>query len=269
VIPPAKILIPADGDPRVAIGVGDGGVLDTREVVSAPLLTELPFSAIGEIVAQFANGAGQTGTGFLIAPAVVLTAGHVLHDRFNGPAVRVEFTPGCRKGLPETPRNSQVVGQRRARVSEDWARGVDQRLAFDYGAIFLPDARQFADCGTLALRDVESSYVERHVRLLTRSFIVAGFPEDKPVGTLWFASGRMIASAVGEVNHLIDTIRGQSGAPLIAVIVDRLTGKRVPLAIGIHSRPSLNLNYNQARRIDDRVLKDLKRWAEEIAETDE
>ena len=57
------------------------------------------YRNIVQVITRFPNGATSTGTGFLIAPHVVLTAGHNLHHfRGGGWATNVTVTPG-RNGL--------------------------------------------------------------------------------------------------------------------------------------------------------------------------
>jgi V8-like Glu-specific endopeptidase len=266
--PPDARRIIIDDEEKITVDVqrGAGGeAIDSRVAVQRDDLSGLPFSAIGQILVQFPSGAA-IGTGFLVHPRLVLTAAHVLLSPSLGRAVRAEFTPGCRAaGLPVKPGavKSQPVSPDRLRVSEAWARG-DTALASDYGALLLPDAVAFADCGVLSLAPVTEEFVHRHAVRGSPGFIVAGFPEDKPRGTQWYGSGALLLSPPAAIKHVIDTMPGQSGAPLIAIVVSKAGGGRTVRAVGIHSRPAeFSRNYNEARRIDERVLQDVRRWIDE------
>jgi V8-like Glu-specific endopeptidase len=244
---------------------GAGQAIDSRTAVRREDLTGLPFSAIGQLVVDFPSGRA-IGTGFLVGPGVVLTAAHVLFHPTLGRAVRAEFTPGCRAAdVPQKAGavRSQSVLPNRLRVSDAWAHG-DTALAGDYGALLLSDAVAFADCGVLAVKPVGETFVERHARRGSPGFIVAGFPEEKALGTQWYGNGAILRSPVTAILHLIDTTPGESGAPLLALVANKGGEGKSVLALGIHSRPAeFALNYNQARRIDGEVLDDLKRWSDE------
>ncbi len=251
---------PPTASARGIVTVVDGVLTDTRAGIEPRQFTDPPFGAIGIIVVTFANGVVEQGTGFLVDPGIVLTAGHVLHSPAHGPARKVQFTPGCRlsKNVP-----TQYADARHIRVSPAW-RTRDNSINSDYGAIFLPDRSVYVPCGSFALAAVAGSFVERHVRLKTTDFMIAGFPAEKPVGTMWLGSGRLRASASAGIRHLIDTTPGQSGAPLFSAIIEPVTRKKIPLAVGIHSRQSQGTKANEARRIDAAVIADLRRWAAEF-----
>jgi V8-like Glu-specific endopeptidase len=218
-----------------------------------------PFSAIGVIIVRYANGREAMGTGFLVDSGIVLTAGHVLFSHDDGPAILARFTPGC--ALLQS--SSQQVGASRLKVSAAWKQGRDE-LSGDYGAMFLPDAKLYAPCGAFSIAVVSENFVLRQVASQTREFTVAGFPAEKPLGTMWYELGGLAPSAPSEIQYGIDTTPGQSGAPLFAAVLDPKTKKRVPMAIGIHSRPAPDERVNQARRIDATVIRDLQLWTAEM-----
>lgn len=235
-----------------------GRQLDTRQIVDRPLWKQLPFSAIGIIVVEFAGGRYFQGTGFLVAPNVVLTAAHVLHSPDFGLALKASFKAAC-----EPDAEASQLENSRLRVSKAWRSG-DFDISADYGAMFLPDAKTFAACGVLEIESVMPSFLNRQARDAPTSFMVAGFPVSKPADTMWQAAGSVAFSPPASVRHLIDTTPGQSGAPLLTAIIDQTTAKRAPLAIGIHSRGNESLNVNEARRIDADVVNDLRIWWQEI-----
>jgi V8-like Glu-specific endopeptidase len=248
---------PAPADPTAKIVIKEGVRIDRREMIAAGAIGQPPFSAIGLIVSRYANGVEEQGTGFLVEPGIVLTAGHVLHSHRHGPAIVTSFLPGC--ALAAKLRG-QTVDANRYRVGADWKRGNDG-LASDYGAIFLPDRQIYAGCGIFSLSNVTAGFIDRYVTGNSSGFMIAGFPAEKPPPTMWFEAGVITPSAAGSVEHTIDTTPGQSGAPLFAALIDPRSKRRVPMVIGIHSRPAPSGETNQARRIDAQVLQDLRSWA--------
>lgn len=233
--------------------------IDTRIPVAAPDLEFLPYSAIGKIVIRSANGAQESGTGFLIAPGVVLTAAHVLHSHRIGPAVEVTFIPGCRLGKGDAANLAQTVGRRLYRVADRWVAG-DRGIAADYGVVVLPPAPWHAVCRWIVMRDIDESFYKRHFEQRTNRFMLPGFPGDMPAHTAWVGSGSLYKRSGAELRHLIDTNVGQSGAPVIAVVVDETTRKRIPLVVGIHSREGAAVfSYNAARIMDPALIADVTR----------
>jgi V8-like Glu-specific endopeptidase len=236
---------------------------DTRTLIGEADLQRLPFSAIGIIVATFASGDRRQGTGFLVDPGIVLTAAHVLRDHKLDWAVELEFLPGCAFARNQ----AVVVDASRYRVSGRWdPRSIP--LTADYGAIFLPDRDRYAGCGVFTIAPIAPSFVERHERLGTKDFMIAGFPGDKPFGSMWVGGDTIAPRGATTMRHRIDTIVGQSGAPLFAAVDDPATQRRLPLAIGIHSRgssaPGEANQYNEARLVDGGLIEDLNRWAAEL-----
>lgn len=257
IVPTARIGVRA----ILPAGVGAAEPVDTRVAVDSHDLDSLPFSAIGQLSVQHTSGATQFGTGFLIAPGVVMTAAHVLHSHEHGPAVNVTFTSSCLQGVASRESTRvQTVGRSRVRVTRRWGEG-DDSIEGDYGIVLLPDAPWHKACGTLVPTEVEPAFVERHARRGTDRFMVIGYPFDKPAGSMWLGRGGVLASPGKWVKHLIDTMKGQSGAPLVAILNDPASGRNVAHAIGIHSRESAwTLQYNVARRIDRQMLAEIRSW---------
>jgi glutamyl endopeptidase len=268
VLPKTKETLRTIVEPETSVARAGGEPVDTRELVDPRYLDELPFSSIGHLLVTLTSGAQQTGTGFLIHERVILTAAHVLHSSDGIAGVSVVFTSSCKVRTPDSPLMTRVsvsLGSDRFRVSSAWRTG-DRSIGADYGAIVLrSDA--LVGCRHLFVAPIEETFVLRQAMSGAAEFIVSGFPSDKPRGTQWVGRGRLVESPLHAVNHMIDTFRGESGAPLVAAILDPNSGKRVPMAIGIHSRAADDdrLNYNQARTIDASLLKDIGQWLEELS----
>jgi len=258
----------AQFDPK-AIVLDDTGnpILDSREQVTASDLDYLPFSAVGRIVTVHSGGQISSGTGFLIGRGIVLTAAHVLYDPVAGRAEQVTFTPGCMAGT--RPRNAypQTVGVEGYRVASLWDPSTT-RVAADFGVIALPSAPWQDLCGYMPLRPVEATFFDRHIKGETRSFVISGYPYDRPEGTQWHGLGRFIRASGSSLDHLIDTEPGQSGAPVIALLAETAMTARTWLPVAIHSRVGTNAaNFNQSRRIDKGLIDELRRLLAQLGRT--
>lgn len=245
------------------------GTLDGRAQVPRAELRALPFSATGSILAHFSpNDVGQFGTGFLIAPGVVLTAAHVIYSPTSGPALSATFSPGCHieeAGPNLDPRYSQTVDRSGMRVSSEWS--IDNTsIEWDYGVLLLPDPAMFKDCGELAIAVQDDDFYDKHALERSTDFFVVGYPFDKAYQSQWLGRSALRNAGRVSIRHLIDTMPGQSGGPLFVVAKNATTGQNVPLVIGIHSRPAPGENFNEARRIDDRVRAEIKSWIAEQAQ---
>ncbi len=222
------------GDP-VAENVIDE---DDRQRITAT--QDYPWRAICSLLITAANGTGWSGTGWFISPRTIATAGHNLYiHQEGGWAQSITVIPG-RNGT-ESP-HGRHSSTHYCSV-KGWRDRKDSR--FDYGAILL-DRPWGDDLGYFGFDNRSDSDLQSY------QVNVAGYPGDKERGTLWWH-----ARDVGEVNahsfsYLVDTYRGQSGAPVWAKLEDDRVG------LGIHTYGSDT--SNSATRINQPVFDNLKRW---------
>lgn len=240
---------------------------DNREPVKGNLALTPPFSAVCQILTSYGSGRADTlGTGFLIDAGIVVTAAHVLSNPRFGPGQRFTVTPGCgasRTGIVDLSL-AQVADRSRVRIHESWG-APDHRADVDYGVIMLPDRDRFRSCGRFFLQAVDDKVLSDHVAKATGQFLVAGFPDDKPFGSFWFAKGSVLSFERGYIRHLIPTLDGQSGGPLGGMGIDKSTGKQIPVAFGVHSRGGAQSLYNVAARVDAEFLARIETWKREFA----
>jgi V8-like Glu-specific endopeptidase len=203
------------------IGPVDGRrrVVDTRRA---------PYQAVCHLDRSFAAGRSSGCTGFLVAPRLVLTAGHCVYSplrRVLGarPSPRsIRVAPG-RADATEAPYGTMPAVRW-------WAHTQYLRTGarpFDVGLIELGDAPQgVAPLGLHAPGDDELSALRQ-----TRLLHVSGYPADKPRGTQWQHEERLDRTTPRDLFYSIDTCPGHSGAP---VWVERWPG-RSHSVVGVHT----------------------------------
>jgi V8-like Glu-specific endopeptidase len=125
-----------------------------------------------------------------------------------------------------------------------WTRDADPQ--YDYGAITVPTPAG-DQVGTLGFGVLGRS------ELLRSHGNLAGYPGDKPAGTLWYHHNRVASVTARKVYYDIDTAGGQSGAAVYRIGSD---GNRT--AFGIHAYGGAR--NNSATRITTPVFQNLSNW---------
>jgi V8-like Glu-specific endopeptidase len=182
-----------------------------------------PWSTICHLCRDFGEGTCAGCSGTLIAPNLVMTAAHCLFSlaRRRAPA-RIEVMPGR---VDRETRPFGSISSRQFFVPRAFIDGPD-RLIWDFGVIVLPrpfrHARAFMPLS--AASDPELARIAVQHRLT-----VAGYPSDRPIGTLWRHSERLMKVTPRRLFYSVDTCPGHSGS---AVWVDRGRG---PEIVAVHT----------------------------------
>ena len=214
---------------------------DDRVHVTA--VTQPPWRMTAQLFITAANGSRYVGTGWFIAPTILVTAGHCVHSRRSGGwAKEIEVVPGMNGR--QRPFGSAV--STRFRSVQGWVSHA--QVEDDYGCIILPDSAPLGEktgwFGFASFGDAK----------LKNSLInTSGYPADKSIGTQWYNGGRLSRIEAQRLFYLVDTFGGQSGS----AIWHNEVGTTRRYAVGIHNYGGCD---NKATRINDTVFDILKSW---------
>ena len=202
--------------------------------------TRIPWRMICQLIITRADGRKSRCTGWFIGPRTVMTAGHCVYSHSAGGwAKQIEVIPGMDAG-------SQPYGAQTGysfRSVKGWTSG--RKVGYDYGAIILPNNTLGNRVGWFGFANLSASSLRN---LLVNN---AGYPGDKPFGTLWFNAGRITKVTTRRLYYMVDTAGGQSGSPVWRY----RNGKRH--AVGVHAYGGCP---NKSTRINSQVFANMKAW---------
>jgi V8-like Glu-specific endopeptidase len=224
----------ADSIPEVVIGSDDRVKINTT--------TTFPWRAICSLKITADDNSQWIGTGWLVGPRTLITAGHCIYIHRRGGWVKnIEVIPG-RNGSSR-PYGSCVATAFRS--VKGWTQ--NKKRTHDYGAIILPATCRYGDqLGFFGYGNYSDS-------TLTNLMVnLSGYPGDKPAGTQWFHARRIQSVSSRVLTYDIDTAGGQSGSPVWQL----KDGNRY--AVGIHTNGSQS--GNSATRIVKAVFDNIKNW---------
>lgn len=204
--------------------------------------TAFPWRAICALRITAANGARFIGTGWLISPRTVITAGHCvyMHDQ-GGWARSIEVIPGLNDAA--RPYGSHVGTVLKSVTG--WTQSKNRE--FDYGAIILPAGnRPGAQTGTFGFAVRDDAFLRNAMLNLS------GYPGDKGGSQQWFHALKTKSVASRVITYDIDTVGGQSGSPVWVL----QNGQRY--AVGVHTNGASS--GNSATRIVTPVFNNLQNW---------
>ena len=206
-----------------------------------------PWRCICSLLITAQSGTMYIGTGWLVSPRLVLTAGHCVYMADEGGwATQIEVMPG-RDGA--TIPNSAV--SRDLRSVTGWTN--DNNSDCDYGAILLPADKRFGEkLGWFGYAVRPDDYL----RQITLN--LSGYPGDGGPAhidnTQWFHSRKVMDVQARQISYDIDTFGGQSGAPVWEMAAN---GSRYGVAIHTHG----GTTSNGATRITKEVFDNIVLWA--------
>ncbi len=202
-----------------------------------------PWRALASLLITAADNSTWIGTGWFVGPQTLMTAGHCVYIKNSG----VPGRDGWVKKIQAMPgRNGSNLAYGSVTSSSfksvsAWTSSGDEQ--FDYGAIVIPTnlGNTVGWFGYQVLSDGD----------LTASVVnIAGYPGDKPAGTLWFQSNKV--ASVGPRKVDIDTAGGQSGAPVWRLV----NGSRYGVAVHAYGGDTTN----SGTRITSPVADNIAAW---------
>jgi glutamyl endopeptidase len=203
-----------------------------------------PWRPICHLRIHARGGDEFIGTGWMISPRTIVTAGHcVYHPTIGGWADRVVVS-AARNGR-DRPFSSVVATK--FHTVRGWTDDCERE--HDYAVICLDQDDGLPEVGQLG-------YAVYATATLLGSYVnLAGYPADKDDGTtLWWSARRSAHVDAHVLRYDADTAAGQSGAPVWRL--DPSSGRRV--VVGIHTNGAQT--GNSATRINARVFANLAKW---------
>jgi V8-like Glu-specific endopeptidase len=245
------------GEPSVihdAWALGRGSVLEPLSVMEAKLAEAIigkddrvqvpdpmiyPFRCICSLRLRTQSGLWGAGTGWLVGPRTVITAGHCLflHEH-GGWIAEMEVYPARQADFKPFTAAAQY-----AMTVAGWKE--DALPESDYGAVWLDrDVTGFGSFGYAAL---DAGLLE------TLRCQVVGYPSDKQ-GTMWGHARHLMQVLDKQLEYDIDTIDGNSGGPVFVI------HEGSAIAIGIHNYGNSVSMRNTATRLTKPVFANIQRW---------
>lgn len=185
-------------------------VIGTDERRQITATANYPWRASTSLLITARDGSRWIGTGWFIGPHTLMTAGHCVFIRSSDPerhgwARSIDVMPG-RNGteLPYGRVTSTVL-----RSVTGWTESGEQD--YDYGSIILP-----VDLGETTGWFGFGVYDD--ATLLASVGNIAGYPGDKPSGTMWYDAKRISSVGPRRVSYEIDTAGGQSGSAVYRIV---------------------------------------------------
>lgn len=195
------------------------------------------------------------GTGWLVGPKTVITAGHCVYEpsQMGGWARKITLTPGADGA--EEPFGS--IEASRFESTNKWLNGQEQD--FDMGVIHLdqPIGDQLGWFAVASLPDKELENFQVNV---------SGYPGDKGGREQWWARNRIRGLTPRRIYYDVDTMGGQSGASVFIIEEEGAP----PKVVGIHAygvggdKPaSIRQEVNSAPRIIPEVVDLIQGWIDD------
>lgn len=217
-------------------------IIGTDDRVRITPTTSFPWRAVCALRITAQDNTQWIGTGWLVAPRTVMTAGHCVYMHAHGGWPKsIEVIPGLNDNL--RPYGSCMGTAFRSVIG--WVN--DKKREYDYGAIILPN-----NCRPGDKTGVFGFAVKDNAYLLSSYLNLSGYPGDKGGNEQWFMARKAKSVAPRVIYYEIDTMGGQSGSPVWIKVGN------ARYAVGIHTNGLIS--GNSATRIVQPVFNNIQAW---------
>lgn len=217
-----NVAIPSD-TPRTTAGLLSviGG--DDRHLISKT--DRFPWRMICSLRLTDNKGQKYVGSGWMVGPRTIITAGHCILDQNAGQMAQIDIMPG--RFHDEKPFGTTSVKEADTRVHPTWKKDFDPD--FDVGAILLAEPLG-EETGWFAFTNAEDS------DLKNRTMNVGGYPfraQNTIVNgeELWWHEDAVKDLSERRIFYATDTSGGQSGSPVWGYD----DTNAAPIVVGIHA----------------------------------
>ena len=217
-------------------------IIGTDDRVRISPTSSFPWRSICALRITAQDNTRWIGTGWLVAPRTIITAGHCVYMHAQGGWPKsIEVIPGLNDSL--RPYGSYIGTSFRSVTG--WVN--DKKREYDYGCIILPqNARPGDKTGVFGFAVKDNPY------LLSSYLNLSGYPGDKGGNQQWFMARKAKSVAPRVIYYEIDTMGGQSGSPVWVKIGN------TRYAVGIHTNGLVS--GNSATRLVQPVFNNIQAW---------
>jgi len=215
--------------PERVVGTDDRTRVTTTE--------SYPWNTVGYLCNDYPFGRAYRGTGAIVTPYMVLTAGHMVYDwsTEGGYASEVCFAPGQRQlspgGAVEWPYGMFTASSWETNANYIDALKTNRAVQFDYDYAAVFFNRSFARVGL-------NTYMPVVFNLAPESINLAGYPPSVQGETnsqgMWHSFGDVTGVTDRMIYYNADTTPGNSGGP----VWEFISGLRRIVAVHVASDPA-------------------------------
>lgn len=238
---PASSLITLNSALKLSFPKEVLGTMDSRSVATQP--RSWPWRTVGHLKIRYPNGRTGYGTGVLVGPHHVLTAGHCVYSEADGKWARwIEFVP-ARDGAAG-PADIYYATELLSVTGWTTRKNAEE----DYGLILLDQAAGL----TFGWMGLHGS--NRDADILNRAATISGYPDDKRGYRQHWDRNQIVALHGNLLKYEIDTFDGQSGSP----IWHQFAPPQEECIVGVHR--GFDGQNNEGVRIDFDIFTHLIEW---------
>ncbi len=211
---------------------GERSIIGNDDRVPITETTNYPYYAVARLEVEYTDGTYGNATGFMVSSNVMLTAGHVcMSHASNAPVRSMRVSLGQNGSLTPTVAyaSSYYVCANFTYFNDD-----DQD---DYAIVVL-NSNVGNTTGWFGLDYQADIFFHNY------TFVITGYPLDKPTGTMWSESGSIEECSTYLLHYKMDVVAGQSGSPIYAL-------NNVAYGINVSGTSSLNNGRRMTKEVFD------------------